>query len=82
MSSKKILDDFSEKFSTFLESSPVKDLEKNAKAFMGTAFEKMDLVTKEEFDIHQRILENACHKIMSLEERVKQLEEQLAEKNL
>lgn len=74
MFAKRIFEELSGKISETVESSPVKDVEKNVKAVLGSAFNKMDLVTREEFDIQQQILIKTREKLMALEARVAALE--------
>ncbi|NKB64794.1 MAG: accessory factor UbiK family protein [Gammaproteobacteria bacterium] len=50
------------------------DVKNNVEAVMRSGFEKMDLVTREQFDIQQKILERTREKVRLLEERVEQLE--------
>lgn len=64
--------------SDLIASSPAADLEKNMKAFMGQAFTRMDLLTRDEFDTQITILERALARISALEQRVQDLETQLA----
>lgn len=63
--------------SDLIASSPAADLEKNMKAFMGQAFTRMDLLTREEFDTQLALLERALARITSLEQRVQDLESTL-----
>ena len=70
----KTLDDISSKFSALLANSPAKDLEKNAKAVMAGLFGKLDLVTREEFDIQTQVLARTREKLKALEARVDALE--------
>lgn len=72
----KIFDDLSAKVSEIANSAPAKDFEKNAKAAMGAAFNKMDLLTREEFDVQRELLARAQQKIAELEARIVQLEKQ------
>ena len=48
---------------------------------LGSAFNKMDLVTREEYDIQQQILIKTRVKLGELEARLAQLEAQLATAN-
>ena len=70
----KILEDFGAKMSALLANSPAKDIEKNAKAIMGGVFSKLDLVTREEFDIQAEVLTRIRAKLKELEARVEALE--------
>lgn len=60
--------------SDLIANSPAADLEKNMKAFMGQAFTRMDLLTRDEFDTQVALLERALARITSLEQRVQELE--------
>ena len=74
----KILEEVSAKVGETIANSPAKDMEKNVKAMLGSAFNKMDLVTREEYDIQQQILIKTRVKLTELEARIAQLEAQLA----
>ncbi len=70
----KILEEFGAKMSALFANSPAKDIEKNAKALMGGMFAKLDLVTREEFDIQAQVLARTREKLQALEARVDALE--------
>ena len=70
----KIFNDLQSKINEALESSPAKDLEKNVKALMTQGFNKLDLVTREEFDIQTQVLAKTREKLEALEKRVAELE--------
>lgn len=70
----KMLEEFGAKMSALLASSPAKDIEKNAKAMMSGFFAKLDLVTREEFDIQAQVLARTREKLQALEARVEALE--------
>lgn len=70
----KILEDFGAKMSALLANTPAKDIEKNAKAMMGGLFSKLDLVTREEFDVQAEVLARTREKLQALEARVDALE--------
>ena len=46
------------------------DLERNFRGLLNVAFERMDLVTREEFDIQRRVLERTREKLSRLESRL------------
>lgn len=50
------------------------DLEQNARVILGNALQRMELVTREEFDIQRKVLQRLQGRIGELEERVRQLE--------
>lgn len=70
----KILEEFGAKMSALLANSPAKDIEKNAKAMMSGVFSKLDLVTREEFDVQAQVLARTREKLKELEARVEALE--------
>lgn len=67
--------------SDLIANSPAADLEKNVKAFMGQTFNRMDLLTRDEFDSQVAVLERALARVAALEQRVQELEAQLAQKS-
>lgn len=68
-------DDFQKNMSELLAKTPAADIERNMKAFMTQAFSRMDLVTREEFDIQADLLARALERIEALEARVQALEQ-------
>jgi BMFP domain-containing protein YqiC len=72
-----IFNDIQSKINEALEKSPAKDLEKNVKAMMTQGFAKLDLVTREEFDIQAQVLAKTRAKLEALELRVAALEASL-----
>ena len=70
--------DLQGKINAAIENSPAKDIEKNVKAMMTQGFSKLDLVTREEFDIQNQVLAKTRAKLEALEQRVSELEQRLA----
>lgn len=70
----KMLDEFAARISSLIAASPAKDLEKNAKAVMSGFLSKLDLVTREEFDVQAEVLARTREKLKELEARVDALE--------
>ncbi|MEO8839427.1 MAG: accessory factor UbiK family protein [Herbaspirillum sp.] len=70
-------DDMQAKINRAIENSPAKDIEKNVKAMLSSGFSKLDLVTREEFDVQAQVLIKTRAKLDELEARVAQLEAQL-----
>lgn len=64
--------------SELIARSPAADIERNVKAFMGQAFNKMDLVTREEFDVQTEMLSRAQIRIDALEQQLHALEVRVA----
>ena len=57
--------------------SPAADLEKNLRALLSGVFARLDLVTREEFDVQRQVLLRAREKIAQLEAQVSELERRL-----
>ena len=57
-----------------IANSPAKDVEKNVRALLNQGFAKLDLVTREEFDVQAQLLERTRQKLDALEARVAALE--------
>ena len=76
----KTLEEIGNKMSTLLANSPAKDFEKNAKAAMSGLLAKLDVVTREEFDIQTHVLARTREKLKELEARVAALEKAKAAK--
>ena len=70
--------DLQGKISQAIDNSPVKDVEKNVKAMMTQGFSKLDLVTREEFDIQAQVLAKTRAKLDALELQISSLEARLA----
>ncbi len=76
----KMLDEMSKKMSEVLAQSPVKDIEKNARALLASLFARLDLITREEFDVQQEVLKRTREKLTEMEKRVAELEQRLSKK--
>ena len=50
------------------------DVEKNMRAMLQSTFNKMDLVTREEFDVQSAVLARTREKLEQLEKQIKELE--------
>jgi len=72
----KLFEDLSAKLSAAANSSPAKDIEKNVRALLTQGFAKLDLVTREEFDVQTQVLARTREKLTALEARVEELEAQ------
>ena len=74
MMNTRLIDDISERINAFLRNTPAADVQKNLKAALTQAFTRMDLVTREEFDIQSQVLARTREKLTQLEARVADLE--------
>ena len=60
--------------SAVIAASPAADIEKNARALLASFFTKLDLVTREEFEVQTEVLRRTREKLKALEARVERLE--------
>ena len=70
----KLLDDINEKLKAVMAQSPAADLERNLRAMLGAAFARLDLVSREEFDIQREVLARTRARLAELEKQVAALE--------
>ncbi len=70
----KIFEEFSARLGAIIAASPAADIEKNARALLSSFFTKLDLVSREEFDIQAQVLQRTREKLKDLEARVTALE--------
>ncbi len=68
------LDDIANKLGEVFRQSPARDLEKNLKAGLTGWLTKLDVVTREEFDIQSQVLARTREKLTQMEARLKELE--------
>ena len=77
MQSNPWLDAFQKNVSDLISRSPAADVERNVRAFMVQAFNKLDLVTREEFDAQSDLLREAIAKADGLERQIQALEQRI-----
>jgi BMFP domain-containing protein YqiC len=70
----KLLDEMSARVSALLAATPAGDVEKNLRAALSGLFAKLDLVSREEFDVQREVLTRTREKLATLEARVAALE--------
>ncbi len=70
----KLLAELSAKLAALAAANPAKDLEKNFRGMLSSTFAKLDLVTREEYDVQARVLARAREKLAALESRVAEME--------
>ena len=69
-----LLDEIGGKIKDVLAQSPAAEVEKNLRAVLQSAFARLDLVTREEFDVQQAVLLRTREKLEALEKKVAELE--------
>lgn len=75
------LSEISNKIREIIQNSPAGDLEKNINALLKGAFTKMELISREEFEIQAEVLRNTREKVEKLEIKQAALEAQISKTN-
>ena len=70
MEKQNFIHDFQQKLLEMFRASPAADLERNIKALMGQTFNKLELVTRDEFEIQVELLRSLRLRVEALEARV------------
>ena len=68
------IEDLSLKINETLKNSPAGDLEKNIHALLQGMFTKLELVSREEFDVQAEVLRQTKEKLVALEKQIEALE--------
>lgn len=69
-----LIEDLSSKLRETLAKSPAGDLDKNIHALLQSAFTKLALVSREEFDVQTEVLLRTREKLEALEKKLFELE--------
>ena len=75
MINQKFFDEVSMKIRDLLANSPARDVEKNLQAMLASLFARLDLVTREEFDVQSEVLTRTREKLTRLEAKLAELEQ-------
>jgi len=70
MDKSSFLHEAQQRLSELLRSSPAADIERNVKAFMAQTFQRMDLITRDEFELFEARLNHLQTRIAELEARL------------
>jgi BMFP domain-containing protein YqiC len=70
-----LIDEISERVRAVAANSPAADIERNVRTMLGGLFSRLDLVTREEFDIQRAVLARTREKLEQLEARLAEYEQ-------
>lgn len=70
----KLLDELNEKLRAAFAQTPAADLERNLRALLGGWFARLDLVSREEYDVQREVLARTRARLEALERQVAALE--------
>ena len=76
MRNQELLEQIQRRIAEVIGQSPARDLEANLKAMAASFFARLDLVTREEFEVQRAVLLRTREKLEQLEGRVAELEAQ------
>ena len=77
MINNKLFDEVSSRLSQLAASGPLADVDKNLRAMLSSFAARLDLVTREEFDVQREVLAQTREKLTALEARISELEQRL-----
>lgn len=70
----KLMEELGDKLRALLAQGPAADLDRNLRALLGAWFARLDLVSREEFDIQREVLARTRARVAELERQVAALE--------
>jgi ubiquinone biosynthesis accessory factor UbiK len=76
MADTRLLEEMDRKMKEILARGPAADIEKNLRVLLQSAFSRLDLVTREEFDVQREVLARTRTKLEALEAKLAELESQ------
>jgi BMFP domain-containing protein YqiC len=74
MIDKNKIQEISDKISQIIENSPISDIEENINALLQSTFTKLDLISREEFDVQTQVLKRTRLKLEDLEKKIDALQ--------
>ena len=74
MANPQILGELGARIKDLIANSPARDIEKNVRAMLASTFARLDLVTREEFDVQTALLARTREKLVELETKLAELE--------
>ena len=70
----KLLGELSARLAEMAANNPAKDLERNFRGLLSSAFARLELVTREEYDVQVEVLARTRQKLAALEARLAAIE--------
>ena len=70
----RIAEEMQSKVGDAIRTSPAQESEKTVRAMMNQGFQKMDLVTRDEFELQSKVLSKTREKLEALELKVAEME--------
>jgi hypothetical protein len=77
----KLVDEIGARIKEVMARTPAADIERNMRAMLAGMFSRLDLVTREEFDVQAAVLLRTREKLTALEARLAELEKSAARRD-
>ena len=74
MADNRLFDEIDRRMKEIFAQSPAADLQKNLRALLQSALGRLDLVTREEYDVQREVLARTRARLAELEAKVAELE--------
>ena len=74
MAETRLFEEIDRRMKDILAQSPARDLEKNLRALLSSTFSRLDLVSREEFDVQREVLARTRAKLAELEAKLTELQ--------
>jgi hypothetical protein len=74
MVNQKTIQEISQKIKHLVSDSPISDIDENINALLKGMFTKMDLITREEFDVQTGVLKKTREKLENIEKKLSKIE--------
>ena len=75
MNKAEFLEELQQKIRLLIQQSPMAEMENNLKALLNQGFAKLELVTREEFEVQKEVLARTRAKLADMEARLRALEQ-------
>ena len=77
MVNKQTIQDLSQKIKNIVSESPISDIEENINALLKGMCTKMDIITREEFDVQTGVLKKKRRKLEAIEKKLSKREKSI-----
>jgi hypothetical protein len=81
MAETRLFEEIDRRMKDILARSPAKDLEKNLRALLASTFSRLDLVSREEFDVQREVLARTRAKLAELEAKLAELQARMKDED-
>jgi BMFP domain-containing protein YqiC len=82
MIDKRLFEELNQRISDAVRQSPAADMEKNLRALLAGWFDRLELVSRDDFDVQKKLLERAQSKLAELEARIAVVESSKPDQSL